>query len=266
MPRNQGMTDEKIVELYKSGLPYEKLCSIIGLSDRGIRNVLNKHGVKLRPIGRRRIHNVNEDFFKTWSHEMAWVLGLFITDGHVNKTYHTVYLAQKDETILQKVAKLMDAAPTISPGSGTRTTPLLIVNSKAIKKDLELLGMTPNKSYTVPFPDVPVEYLPAFIRGVIDGDGWVQNRGYVMNITTASELFANGLLAVFQNWNLRSEMTFERTKSNKTIYRVWVKGKQELPKLADIIYDGAGVLFNTTKKMRMVQHDTKQKQIILNLE
>ena len=105
------MTDEKIIELYKSGLPYEKLCDMIGLSDRAIRNVLNKHGVELKPIGRPRIHQVNEDFFKTWSHEMAWVLGLFITDGHVNKDVHSVYLSQKDETLLKKVAKLMDANP-----------------------------------------------------------------------------------------------------------------------------------------------------------
>ncbi|WP_060208413.1 LAGLIDADG family homing endonuclease [Sporosarcina koreensis] len=254
MPRNPGMTDDKIIELYKSGLPYEKLCTIIGLSDRGIRNVLNKHGVELHPIGRRRIHKVNEDFFKTWSHEMAWVLGLFITDGHVNSKVHSVYLSQNDEEILRKVATLMDANPTIAQGTGTRTTPMLIINSKTIKQDLEQLGVTPNKSYTVSFPDVPDQYMPAFIRGVIDGDGWVQDRGYVMNVTTASNSFANGLLAIFQKWNLRSEITTELTQSEKTIYRVWVKGKQNLPKLADIIYDGSGELFNENKKMRMVQH------------
>lgn len=254
MPRNPGMTDDKIIELYKSGLPYEKLCTIIGLSDRGIRNVLNKHGVELHPIGRRRIHKVNEDFFKTWSHEMAWVLGLFITDGHVNSKVHAVYLSQNDEEILRKVATLMDANPTIAQGTGTRTTPMLIINSKTIKQDLEQLGVTPHKSYTVSFPDVPDQYMPAFIRGVIDGDGWVQDRGYVMNVTTASNSFANGLLAIFQKWNLRSEITTELTQSEKTIYRVWVKGKQNLPKLADIIYDGSGELFNENKKMRMVQH------------
>ena len=43
-----------------------------------------------------------------------------------------------------------------------------------------------NKSLTVPFPDVPEEFLPSFVRGVIDGDGWVQKTGYVMNVTTGS--------------------------------------------------------------------------------
>ncbi|MGN7386531.1 LAGLIDADG family homing endonuclease [Sporosarcina sp. SAFN-015] len=268
MARNPGMTDEKIIELYKSGLSYEKLCTIIGLSDRGIRNVLIKHGVELRPIGRRRIHKVNEDFFKTWSHEMAWVLGLFITDGHVNSKVHSICLSQKDETILMKVAKLMDANPTIAQPSGTRTTPMLIINSKTIKEDLERLGVTPNKSHNVPFPDVPDQFMPAFIRGVIDGDGWVQNRGYVMNITTASELFAGGLFTVFQKWNLRTEITSEVTQSKKTIYRVWVKGKQDLPKLADIIYDGAGDLYNKNKKVRMIKHQytAEFEQAILELE
>lgn len=271
MPRNPGMTDEKIIELYKSGLPYEKLCTTIGLSDRGIRNVLNKHGVELNPVGRRRIHKVNEDFFKEWSHEMAWVLGLFITDGHVNKKYHSVYLSQKDETLLMKVANLMDANPTIAQGTGTRTTPMLIINSKFIKQDLEdleQLGVTSNKSYTVAFPNVPDQFMPAFIRGVIDGDGWVQDRGYVMNITTASDVFANGIFTVFQNWNLRTVITKELTLSKKNIYRVWVKGKKDLPKLADIIYDGTGDLFNEKKKIRMIQHQhaAKQEQTTLELE
>lgn len=254
MARQTGMTDKKIIELYQSGLPYAKLCPLVGLSDRAIRNIIKKHGIDRKPIGRPRIHKVNEDFFKTWTPEMAWVLGLIITDGHVNKQYHSIYLSQKDEDLLRKVAVLMEAEPVIAPATGTRTTPMLIINSKIIKEDLERLGITPNKSHTVNFPEVPDQYLPAFVRGVVDGDGWVQKRSYVMNITTASEHFANGLLSVFRNWNLRTEITIEMTLSKKIIYRVWVKGKQELPKLAAIIYEGAGNLFNENKKARMIQY------------
>lgn len=45
MPRNPGITDEEIIEMYKSGIPFKKMVSIIGLLDRGIRNVLYKHGI-----------------------------------------------------------------------------------------------------------------------------------------------------------------------------------------------------------------------------
>ncbi|WP_432364015.1 LAGLIDADG family homing endonuclease [Sporosarcina sp. UB5] len=251
MPRNPGMTDEKIIELYKSGLPYEKLCKIIGLSERAIRNVLNKHGVKLNPIGRPRIHKVNEDFFKTWSHEMAWVLGLFITDGHVNKQVHSVYLSQNDEDILRKVAKLMDANPTIAKGTGTRKTPMLIINSKVIKQDLEQLGITPNKSYTVSFPDVPDKYLPAFVRGIIDGDGWVDREGYRMNITTASPVFANGLLEVFTKWGFTSTLATFNSAKRKPIYRLWISGKNQLLRLSDILYNECNSNYVASKMVRM---------------
>lgn len=81
------------------------------------------------------------------------------------------------------------------------------------------------------------------IVGLIDGDGWVQKRGYVMNITTGSQSFAHGLLTVFKTWKLRSEITTELTKTNKIIYRVWVKGKYDLPKLASIIYENVNDCF-----------------------
>lgn len=140
----------------------------------------------------------------------------------------------------------------------TRTTSVLIINSKEIKIDLENMGITHNKSLNVPFPTVPDEYLPSFVRGVIDGDGWVQPKGYVMNVTTGSEKFANGLLSVFKAWNLRSEISQQITQSGNPIYRVWVKGKDELPKLAKIIYNDATDNHIAYKKEHMTQRVTGQ--------
>ncbi len=177
-----------------------------------------KHGVEMNRkqfSGQPRKHQVDEFFFRTWSHEMAWVLGLFITDGHVNSRTHSIVFSQKDERILRLVAICMKADYVLGSNRVTKSTPSLIINSKIIKKDLKNMGITSNKSLNVPFPDVPQEFLPSFIRGVIDGDGWVQDTGYVMNITTASKVFADGLYRVFQSWNLRSELTSEIIKSNK---------------------------------------------------
>lgn len=47
MPRNPGITDEAIIKMYKSGMPYKEMVSRIGISDRSIRNVMYKHGVKM---------------------------------------------------------------------------------------------------------------------------------------------------------------------------------------------------------------------------
>ncbi|MFB5284083.1 LAGLIDADG family homing endonuclease [Peribacillus sp. Hz7] len=256
MPRNPGVTDEMIIEMYKAGMPYKEMEPIVGLSNRAIRNVMYKHGVDIRKPPRK--HKVNEDFFKIWTHEMAWVLGLFVTDGHVNKKLQNISFAQKDERILRSIAKYMEADYVLASTGPTRSTPILLINSKEIKKDLEKFGIFPNKSLTVPFPDVPKEFLPSFVRGVIDGDGWVQKRGYVMNVTSGSQCFAEELLLVFQAWGLRSEITHQVTKTGNPIYRVWVKGKQNLPRLADIIYKHQIGNYITYKRMNMSQHSKEQ--------
>lgn len=257
MPRKLGITDDLIIQMYKSGMPFKEMIPIIGLSDRAIRNVIYKHGIEINRkqfSGQPRKHKVNEDFFKIWTHEMAWVLGLFITDGCVNKNIHSISFSQKDERILRLIADYMGAEYILAPIRPTRLTPTLIINSKEIKMDLEKLGITANKSFTVPFPIVPEEYLPSFVRGVIDGDGWVQRKGYVMNVTTCSSFFAEGLLSVFQSWMLRSEITTETSQSGNLIYRVWIKGKFELPKLANLIYNESSTNFLSYKKENMQKH------------
>ncbi|MBB2478873.1 hypothetical protein H5P36_01480 [Bacillus sp. APMAM] len=256
MPRKLGITDEMIIKMYKDGMPFKEMVSIIGISDRTIRNVMYKHGVKMNReqfSGQPRKYKVNEDFFKVWSHEMAWVLGLFITDGHVHKDLHSISFSQKDKRLLQLIAEYMEADFVLAPSGSTRTTPTLTINSKEIKKDLANLGVKSKKSLTVPFPNIPDQYLPSFIRGVIDGDGWIQSTGYVMNITTASFEFADGLFNVFQSWNLRSEITSTISQVGNAIYRVWVKGKYDLTKLAKIIYWDAKDNFVQYKKDRLTQ-------------
>lgn len=264
MPRKPGITDEAILIMYKSEMSFKDMESIVGLSSRAIRNVIYKHGIEVNRTqysGQPRKNKVNEHFFKSWTHEMAWVLGLFVTDGHVNKQYLSIYFSQKDERILRLIAQFMEADYVLAPYGRTKTTPTLIINSKEIKNDLGLLGITANKSLTLPFPNVPEEFLASFVRGVIDGDGWVQKRGYVMNVTSSSIDFAEGLLSVFRKWELRTEITVEKTQLGKLIYRVWVKGKYDLPKLADIIYSKSNDNYVYYKKEYMSKRSTEIQSI-----
>lgn len=84
------------------------------------------------------------------------------------------------------------------------------------------------------------------------GDGWVQKKGYIINVTTGSKQFAIGLYQDFLNWNLRTEITHQINDSGNIIYRVWVKVKNELPKLGNIIYN-VNVGCDTRKKAYMIQ-------------
>ncbi|MFF5995075.1 LAGLIDADG family homing endonuclease [Lysinibacillus sp. KU-BSD001] len=265
MPRKPNIRDEDIIHMYNQGMSYKSMIEQTGLSERAIRNVVKKHGINTRPIGQPRKHKVNEDFFKFWNDKMAWVLGVFVTDGHINKSTHSIYFSQKDERILKLIATYMEADYVLMPFGKTKTTPTIIMNSKEIKKDLEQMGITPNKSLTLKFPHVPEQYLPSFIRGVIDGDGWVQDRGYVMNVTTGSKGFAESLHEVFQTWELKSEITVEKSQKGTDIYRTWIKGKQSIIKLAEIIYLNCVESCNYSKKERLTQW-VKEMEVIYNVE
>lgn len=151
--------------------------------------------------------------------------------------------AQKDERILKRIAQCMNAEYVISSKSTNNSVAILIVNSKEMKKDLSILGIHPKKSLTISFPIVPEQYLPAFIRGVIDGDGWVDREGYSMNITTGSITFATGLVSVFKSWGLEPKLSRNISKNENIIFKVWVTKKERLRKLTDIIYKDAKDLF-----------------------
>lgn len=249
MPRKNDISDEDIINLYLEGASSKTLSEYSGLTMKAVRNILHKHNIPTRSTGQPRKHRLNESFFNKWSNEMAWVLGLIVTDGCLSKSQYTIRIAQKDTEILKKVAKVMNSDFVLDKNK----TPSLLLNSKIMYKQLEEIGITSNKSTTIKMPDIPVQYLPHFIRGVIDGDGWIQDRGYVMNITTASMDFANGLYKIFINWHLNAEIATYKTMNNKTYYRVWIKGKTSIQAAAKIIYNDDCDLCIGYKKQRMTQ-------------
>ena len=258
MPRHPNVTDEAIIQMYTSEVPFKEMMILTGLTDRALRNVMYKHGITMnraQSSGQPRKNRVNEDFFTIWSHEMAWVLGILVTDGHIDKINHSICFSQKDERILRIIAKYMAADYVLTPFGNTKKTPTLIIHSKKMKQDLELLGITPCKSLTVPFPKVPEQFLSSFVRGVIDGDGWVGHEGYQMNVTSASESFAIKLLKVFHSWELNSDIKQHVSQNGNTIYRIWVRGKNSLQRLSGIIYQYTGNDdFIISKRISMTQH------------
>lgn len=249
MARIRGITDQMILDKYAEGLSTSELAAYAGVTERAIRNVFYKSGIN--NIQRPRKHIVNEEFFKTWSNEMAWVLGLIITDGCIANDGRTLILIQKDETLLQKVADIMQADFIVTRHE--KRTPALLINSKKITRDLADHGIYKNKSLKVEFPKVPTVFLPHFIRGVIDGDGWVQDRGYTLNVTSGSLNFALQLKEIFLTWNLNSYVRHDKTPLNRDIYRIVVAGKYDIPRLAEIIYQDCGEAYVYLKRERMSQ-------------
>lgn len=118
-------------------------------------------------------------YFDKWTPNMAYILGFLFADGSVNKGLNsvTINLTTGDECVLQFIHDELKITHPIRkmPGRGNdKPQSGLGIHSTVVVSRLMELGLKPRKTYNNdPFPDVPVEMLPHFIRGYLDGDGTV---------------------------------------------------------------------------------------------
>ena len=121
-------------------------------------------------------------FFDEWSTDMAYVLGLLWADGSIPKRQCEVVIAlvETDQCALDFVKEKTKCTREYYHLKANRANKKcqpalwLTIASKIVVRRLMKLGLKPRKSYRDdPFPNVPVQFLPQFIRGFLDGDGCV---------------------------------------------------------------------------------------------
>ena len=148
-------------------------------------------------IGGPRKHKVNDDYFKKWSRDMAYILGFWFADGSMGKykgsCVFSISQHEKDKYLLEEILKKMKSDYLLT--NDNRKSCSFRIASKTIYNDLIRLGGKERKSLDVKFPRVPKKYLSDFIRGLWDGDGSVYycNRGhtYFSSYVSGSKDFIN---------------------------------------------------------------------------
>lgn len=79
---------------------------LANVSARYIRMVLSDSNVPRRAIGSwKRKYDITEDYFKTWSNNMAYILGFIAADGVIQKENQCVSVSQKESYILEDIKK-----------------------------------------------------------------------------------------------------------------------------------------------------------------
>jgi len=244
--------DREIKRRYEEGESTGSIGKDFGMTSRNVRRILNQVGVELKSRGRPTRYKIDEDFFKRWSPDMAYVLGLVITDGTING--NQVVLAQKERQILEKVVRAMGSDyPVRERSNGEGNIYTLTISRKTIVEDLRKLGVDERKSLIIRMPKIPEQYLGHFLRGVIDGDGWVHEKGYTMCVTTGSQTFAEELEGLFSANGYRTRATEQQTV-NTVAYRAWVSGKGDIKRLGRWLYEDCGELYIPRKRERFEYH------------
>lgn len=160
-PRTIRLTDVQLREMYIveqmsiSDIAQRACCSLMAVHQRlragGIPTRALSQAQRLRVLqGKRRVVCMNRDFFKRWSREMAYVLGVIVTDGNLASDKPRVMIAQRERELLDKVSALMGCDGGIS-WTGNQIYRLSF-QSPEVYGDLMALGLKPRKSLTIQWP------------------------------------------------------------------------------------------------------------------
>ncbi len=193
--------------------------------------------------------NINKDFFKFWSNNMAYILGFMFADGGIVKNNRGAYyfsLYSSDKKLLEEIRNKMSSEHKISKRNVRSGNVFrLQVGSKEMINDLSKHGFYSNKIYRMRLPDIPFEFISAFARGYFDGDGnvWVglshKNKGksniaIQTSFTSASKLFLNDLKNILSRFNILGGSIF--LIKNKNCYRLTYSVNDSL-KLYNLMYN-----------------------------
>ena len=154
----------------------------------------------------KRIYSIRKDFFKVWSSNMAYIFGFTCADGNVYKKTLSWDLSNKSESNLELLNNFNKVLESNYPIKFKCFSHRLDIFNSVILEDIKKLGIVPNKKKVLLFPDVPERYIKDFIRGFLDGDGWIttrkRNEKYneiCVGFSNGSYNFMKGLIDVFQS-------------------------------------------------------------------
>ncbi|MDP2859197.1 MAG: hypothetical protein Q8P50_14630 [Bacillota bacterium] len=235
---------ERLERMYVGdGLSLGDIATVLGCSRPSVLALLRKHGIPSRtkasarrlalkagkitrpasgpdsPTGRRTLTYVEYDkaFFKTWSPEMAYVLGWIATDGHINSGFNLypeakttsstsqVVLSQVEKEPLEKCRALLKCtAPLFEKRQKPRSIWQFKIGSDELTKDLVALGITPAKSLTLEMPAVPLALASHFIRGAWEGDGTIGHYSgcWTARLCSGSRRFLEDIASTLESLGL----------------------------------------------------------------
>jgi hypothetical protein len=201
---------------------------------------------------------INKNFFKKWTHEMAYVLGFFAADGYitVNKRGGQFWSIQiTDKKLLEEIRRVIESEHTIGVRLGKgkeKTLYRLQIGSVEMCNDLRALGYNERKTKSLALPNVPKKFLSDFVRGYFDGDGnvWAGNmhkgRGTItysilVGFTSCSDVFLKKLQEVLIPVLGPTNSLFKIRNKDCWCLRYSVNGSL---KLYDFMYNGSVVKSN----------------------
>jgi len=152
----------------------------------------------------------NITYFDNWSNNMAYILGFIAADGCIidrtkssGDKVMSIGLSTKDYNHLLTIRNELSPNKRISKyikrcNNKKYCLCYLRIGSSYLCDRLLDLGITPRKSQTLVFPNIPDKYVSHFVRGYFDGDG---SFGVYGKYSEARVCFASGSVGFLKSLN-----------------------------------------------------------------
>lgn len=227
-----------VIDKYKNGTSTTIIANEYNVDRHTICNILKKHKIERNNI----YHNkgLDENYWEIIdSYDKAYFLGFFITDGNVYGNDVRLQLKNESQYILETLKNKTKSENNVRQDKRGFST--FSVKRKKWVDDLAKYGVIPNKTSTVYFPDMlQVNLLSHFVRGLIDGDGWISFKGeqigFCGNETLVTQLrdFLVKTLNVYNSKIL---------KTGNNLYQVCWCSKKDIKNIGEYIYKDKGDCF-----------------------
>lgn len=181
--RNEPWTEQE-VQVIKEHFCNAPKDYILCLLPNRCWNQIYSYGKSVLHLSRKSkdITYLNYKFFDRWTEQSAYILGLVMADGYVHladsnchRNILSICLHKRDEDVIRKIVTALSFEGKVI---NHKDTVILQISNRHLIEQIVLKGVPiENKSYCAKFPDtIPEPFIRHFIRGLIDGDGWLQYK------------------------------------------------------------------------------------------
>lgn len=249
--------EQDIINSYLNGTSSVKIGKKYGVSHKTILKVLHKNNIEVNSNNFIRKYNLDECYFdEIDTPNKAYILGFLYADGsnNISKSTVTMSLQEEDKDILECIRKELQSEKPLEYldysnkhdfGYSYKNQYRFIAFSKHMCNSLEKIGMIPNKSLSLKFPNIRPELYSHFIRGYFDGDGSItqciksENNHAVLITITSTKLFCESLVDICKN-ELGFEPKIYDASCHNGITKVFtISGRNICKKFLDWIYKDA---------------------------
>lgn len=240
----------KIIEMYKNGLSCNKISKEYNVSVSTIRSILIKNGIERRDNSHKSmIYTLDEHYFDIIdTQNKAYILGLLWADGcNYTKLNHIkIELQERDKDILDSINIEIESNRPLkyidlhSKNENWQSTYRLSIVNKHMSKTLNNIGMVPNKSLVLTFPEwLDTSFYSSFIRGYMDGDGHIHYGKKSKFITcVGTQMFCESIKKICENI-IGIKVTIHDVPDKKeSITKIlYICGMHNIKKFLDFIYN-----------------------------